>query len=62
MKISILSNRQRPRPDSPCVNLTLEAYDALMALANQHNISMRKLASEIIVEACKNIEVVKTDG
>ena len=62
MKINIPSNKQRPRPDSPSVNLTLEAYDTLMALADQHNISMRKLASEIIIEACKNIEVVKSNG
>lgn len=62
MKISISGTKQRPRPNSPSVNLTFEAYDALMVLANKHNISMRKLASEIIVEACKNIEVVKNNG
>ncbi len=62
MKINIHNNRQRPRPDSPSVNLTPEAYDTLVTLAAQHNVSMRKLASEIIMEACKNLEVVKNDG
>lgn len=60
MKISISAKKpERPRPGTPSVSLTLEAYDALMALSTRHNISMRKLASEIIMSALDNIEIEK---
>lgn len=63
MKITVSSGKQRrPRPKSPNVNLTAEAYDTLLALSDQHGISMRKLASEIIMQASENLEVAKSDG
>lgn len=58
MKISISNKTQeRPRPVVPSVSLTFEAYDALLALSTKHNISMRRLASEIIMSALDNIEI-----
>ena len=35
----------------------VEAYDALLKLSTKHNISMRKLASEIIMNALDNVEI-----
>lgn len=58
MKIKISSGKpSRPKPDVPSVSLTHEAYDALMELSVKHNVSMRKLASEIIMSALDNIEI-----
>ena len=60
MKISIPTNRPaRPRPCTPSVNLTNEAYDALYELSVKTNISMRQLASAIIIEARDNLEIVR---
>ena len=62
MKIKISSGKQsRPKPETPSVSLTHEAYDALMELSVKHNISMRKLASEIIMNALENIEIDEGD-
>jgi hypothetical protein len=44
------------------VNLTDEAYDALNELSVKTNISMRQLASAIIVQAKDNLEIVKGGG
>lgn len=54
-----ISNRKpsRPKPETPSVSLTLEAYDALMELSVRHNVSMRKLASEIIMQAIADLKV-----
>ena len=58
MKINISTKKpQRPKPETPSVSLTLEAYDALMELSVQHNVSMRKLASEIIMQAIADLKV-----
>ena len=63
MKISIPQNRPtRPRPSVPSVNLTDEAYDALYELSIKNNISMRRLASAIIIEARDNLEIVRGGG
>lgn len=43
----------------PTVSLTDEAYDILMDLSTEYNISMRRLASAIIVGAYGNIEIEK---
>lgn len=51
----------RPKPETPSVSLTLEAYDALMELSIQHNVSMRKLASEIIMQAVADLKVEVDD-
>lgn len=60
MKITIPNNRpQRPRPDIPTVSLTDEAYDVLVELSHEYNVSMRRLASAIIVGAYENIEIEK---
>ena len=60
MKITIPNNRPvRPRPEVPTVSLTDEAYDILMDLSTEYNISMRRLASAIIVGAYGNIEIEK---
>lgn len=60
MKINIPHNRPaRTRPTVPSVNLTDEAYDALYALSLKHNVSMRQLASAIIIEARESIEIVR---
>lgn len=60
MKINIPKNRPaRPRPSVPSVNLTDEAYDVLYELSVKNNISMRQLASAIIVEACNNLDIVQ---
>lgn len=53
---------KRIRPSTPTVVLTNEAYDALFDLSCKHNVSMRKLASEIVIQASKDLEVVKNDG
>ena len=47
------------RPSTPTVVLTNEAYDALLDLSCKHNVSMRQLASQIIVQASKDLEVIK---
>lgn len=59
MKITIPQNRpeSKPRPTFPSVHLTDEAYDALFELSIKYNISMRQLASKLIVEACNNLEI-----
>lgn len=58
MKIKISNKKpQRPRPEAPSVSLTVEAYDALMALSVQHKVSMRKLASEVIMQAIEDLNV-----
>ena len=63
VKITVSCGKQkRPRPKSPNVNLTAEAYDTLLALSDQHGVSMRKLASEIIMQASENLEVAKNEG
>ena len=63
MKILIPNNKpKRPRPAIPTVSLTDDAYDALMDLAYEHNTSMRKLASAIILGACEHIEIEKEGG
>lgn len=62
MKIHITEDamrRRAPRPTQPAVSLSDEAYEALLALSDAHNVSMRKLASMIIVEACKTLEIEK---
>lgn len=55
MKIHI--KPEVPRPTQPAVSLSQEAYAALLAASDKHNISMRKLASKIILKACENLEV-----
>jgi len=59
MKIHISEKRRVPRPTQPAVSLSDEAYAALLSLSDKYNVSMRKLASEIILQACKNLEVEK---
>ena len=60
MKISIPVNRPaRPRPRVPSVNLTDEAYDALYELSVKTNVSMRRLASAIIIQSKDNLEIIK---
>ncbi len=60
MKIHITEDtvrRPRTRPAQPAVSLCQEAYDKLLALSAKHNISMRKLANAIIIEACDNLVI-----
>ena len=60
MKINITSVKRVPRPTQPSVSLSQDAYIALLDMSDKHNISMRRLASEIILQACKNLEVEKS--
>ena len=59
MKINISQKKTPgcPRPTFPSVHLTDEAYDVLNDLSAKHNISMRQLASAIIVSAGPDIEI-----
>ena len=51
MEIKIpTSTVKRIRPKTPTVVLTDEAYDALLEMSCKHNVSMRQLASAIIVQ------------
>lgn len=59
MKINIPNRPARQRPSIPSVNLTYEAYDALYELSLKTNISMRQLASAIIIESRDNLEIVQ---
>ena len=59
MKIHITP--EKPRPTQPAVALSKEAYAALLELSDKHNVSMRKLASAIILEVCGKLEVEKSD-
>ena len=60
MKIQIPTQKKnRPRPAIPTVALTDEAYDALAALSSEYNVSMRTLASAIIIGARENIVIEK---
>ena len=59
MKIHITEGKRVPRPVHPVVSLSDEAYAALLAQSDKHNISMRKLASAIILEVCGELEVEK---
>lgn len=43
----------RIRPATPTVVLTDEAYDALYEMSCKYDVSMRQLASAIIVESAK---------
>lgn len=64
MKIHIADSMIRKparRPAQPAVSLSDEAYSALLKLSDEHNVSMRKLANKIILEACENLEVVIED-
>ena len=45
---------RRIRPTTPTVVLTDEAYDALLEMSALHNVSMRQLASAIIVNAAED--------
>ena len=60
MKIHISDEKRVPRPTQPAVALSPEAYSALLELSNKNNVSMRKLASAIILEACNgSLEIEK---
>ena len=61
MKIHISDDSYHPRtrPAQPAVSLSHDAYDKLIALSSKHNISMRKLASAIILEACDHLVIEK---
>lgn len=61
MKIHIADDVYRPRtrPAQPAVSLSQEAYDKLIAMSAKYNVSMRKLANAIIIEACDNLVVEK---
>lgn len=62
MKISISNKKpDRPKPATPSVSLSHEAYDKLMELSVQHNVSMRKLASEIIMQAIADLKIEVDD-
>ena len=62
MNIRISTRKpSRPKPETPSVSLTLEAYDALMELSVRHNVSMRKLASEIIMQSIADLKVEVDD-
>lgn len=64
MKIHIsedMIRRRTPRPTQPAVSLSDEAYAALLSLSDKHNVSMRKLASAIILEACNSMEVTSDE-
>lgn len=45
--------QKRFRPSTPTVVLTDEAYDALYKMSCDHNVSMRQLASAVIVQAAE---------
>lgn len=63
MKINVPGkNHARPRPTTPSVNLTDEAYDALYDLSIKNGISMRQLASAIITTARDSLEITKEIG
>lgn len=50
--------RGRIRPATPTVVLTDEAYDALFKMSCDYNVSMRQLASAIIIHAAtEGIEI-----
>lgn len=52
MKISVnRPNTGKPRPRYAAVGLDAEAYDILLRLADEHGLSMRAVASAIIVSA-----------
>lgn len=58
MKIDVRRHeKKRPAPETPSVSLTKEAYFKLLELADEHNTSMRHLASEIIM----NVEIEKDE-
>lgn len=58
MKIQIPTQKKnRPRPAVPTVALTDEAYDVLAELASEYDLSMRILASSIILGAYEHIEI-----
>lgn len=63
MKIRItedMKRRSAKRPAQPAVSLSDDAYSALLTLSDKENVSMRKLASAIILEACNStLEVEK---
>ena len=50
------------RPAQPAVSLSEEAYSALLGLSDRCNVSMRKLASLIILEACNGNVNIKKEG
>lgn len=65
MKIHIsedMIRRRTPRPTQPAVSLSDEAYTALLALSDKYNVSMRKLASAIILEACNGTLQITEEG
>lgn len=52
--------RGRIRPATPTVVLTDEAYDALLEMSDNSNVSMRQLASAIIIQAAEDgIEIAE---
>lgn len=59
LKIPPVSPR-RIRPSTPTVVLTDEAYDALFKLSCVHNVSMRQLASAMIIQAAEDgVEIIE---
>ena len=60
MKIKVPTKKKgRKTPVFPSVSLTEEAYEVLVSLAAEYDISMRLLASAIITNAHENIEIEK---
>lgn len=59
-KIHLPVKRVTPNPQG-VIKLTPEAIDALMAIVNETGMSIRALASEIIVQAINN-NLIRYDG
>ena len=53
LKLPQQATPNRVRPLTPTVVLTNEAYDALLDMSNKHDVSMRQLASAIIIQSAK---------
>ena len=63
-KIHIPGRRlQKLQPgQQPIIRLTVEAYDTLIDLANESQWSIRKIASEIIVQSADRVVFDREEG
>ena len=56
-------NLEKLKPgQQPVIRLTPEAYDALMEIVNESSLSVKMVASEIILQSRENIVIDRPKG
>lgn len=61
-KIHIPARRKRPVDDQMVVKVTPEAYNALVEIYNESTLSLKQIASLLIVKAAEQADAGKAGG